>query len=734
MSQFNPEQQKAVQADPGPLAVVAGPGSGKTKVIIGRAAELITSRGVPGYNVLLVTFTNMAANEMKRRLVKEVGAKAEGVACGTMHGQILRNVLKAYPDCPPLQRRGLSGEWGILNPDDRSALLKRIHPQLCESTQDFMSEHNVSMEELGGVISLSKNWGFSHDRLRKGLKESHPKFKLYSCALELWSLYDAELRSNRMIDFDDILIIGAEAVTECDWIRKSLATRFQHIFVDEFQDTNAIQFKFLKAIAQDHGNLYVVGDPKQSVYLFRGSMPGIFDQFFEAFPAAEVVNLNRNYRSAPHIVELANKLTGTMPDRIAHDRDLIAMREDAGADDPANALSAFYTQYSSDYEEANAVLEKVLEMKDKGYGLGDMAILYRKNAAKRALEQVFMANNVPVVVANDKALFDRKDVRDLLAFLRAAWQSWDKLAYRRVIKNFPVGVTEATFESALSDAGGDVFQAVDALVSRSGQHGEKFKSVVDQLTLLRKHAYNEDGDSVKSVIDHLVEHFITADYRDNEDRLQQAVERLDVVGNEVARLISGKMDARDILERFALMETAHSSKSDEAVQLMTIHGSKGLEFPITFCVGVDDESMPGSNVDREENLNEERRILFVAITRAKDHLFLSSGRRRRQGSQVISCDPCRFLFDVNLVRAEARNETSMTENAAFSKLPPIKIQNPDAAPRRRPGRGKIDPDALASFERDPQAQKMMKRFNATVLMCMPRKAAHSTTTEGKSAK
>jgi DNA helicase-2/ATP-dependent DNA helicase PcrA len=723
MSQFNPEQQRAVEAGFGPLAVVAGPGSGKTKVIVGRAGRLIESEGVPGYNVLLVTFTNQAAREMKSRLLKEIGSKAEGVSCGTMHGQILRHVLKGFPDCPPMQRRGLSGQWGILNPDDRSALLKRIHPQLSEAAQAFMSDSSVSVEALGGVISLSKNWGYSKEKLRRGLKDSHPKFKLYSCALELWDHYDRELASNQMIDFDDILIIGAEAVTECDWIRKSLANRFQHIFVDEFQDTNAIQFRFLKAVALEHGNLYVVGDPKQSIYLFRGSMPSIFDQFFGAFPAGAVVNLNRNYRSAPHIVELANKLIGTMPDRIAEDRDLLAERGDL-ITDATNAFAPFYTQYSSDYEEANAVLERVLEMKSAGYGLGDMAVLYRKNASKRALEQVFMANNVPVVVANDKALFERKDVRDLLAFLRAAWQPWDKLAYRRLVKNFSVGVTEKTFEAVLASAGGDVFKAIDELAARPGDHGERFRSLVDQLALLRKHAYKESGEEVRAVLDHLVEHYITAEYRDNDDRLQQSEERLGVIADEAARLISGKMDSRDILERFSLMETAHSSKSDDAVQLMTIHGSKGLEFPVTFCVGVDDEAMPGGNVDREEDLNEERRILFVAVTRAKDHLFLSSAYRRRQGSQVINCDPCRFLFDVDLVRAESRTATALTDNPAFSKLPPIKIQNPDAAPKKRPGRGEIDPDALEALHRDPGAQKLIKRFNATVLMCMPKSPAN----------
>jgi len=719
VTQFNPEQKQAVEAPFGPLAVVAGPGSGKTKVIIGRAARLIGSEGVPGYSILLVTFTNMAAKEMKKRLVDEVGANAEGVACGTMHSQILKHVLKEFPDCPPMQRRGLTGEWAILNQDDRSALLKRIQPQLPEDVQSFMDENSVSVEELGGVVSLSKNWGYGREQFERGLKPNHPKFQLYSCALKLWELYERELKSHRVVDFDDILTIGAEAVTECDWIRKSLANRFQHIFVDEFQDTNAIQFRFLKALAAEHGNLYVVGDPKQSIYLFRGSMPSIFDQFFTAFPASTIVNLNKNYRSLPHIVGLANRLTGTMPDRIAHDKDLEAMRED-----PLEAKfkdEDYYSQHANDYEEANAIVEKVLEYRKDGYGFGDIAILYRKNASKRAIEQVFMANNIPVVVANDKAMLERKDVRDLLAFLRAAWQPWDKLAYRRLVKNFSLGVTESTFEAALVDAGGEVINAVDKLVAKGGVHAEKLRSLIDQLTLLRKHAYESKGDDVKAVVDHLIEHYITAEYRDDDDRLAQSEERLNVVAAEVSRMISGDMDSRDILERFALMETAHRSKSDDAVQLMTIHGSKGLEFPIVFCVGVDDEAMPGGNVDREEDLNEERRILFVAMTRAKDFLHLSSARRRRQGSQIISTDPCRFLFDVNLVTSDSRLDSSLTDNPAFSRLPPIKIQNPDAAPKQRPGKGKIDPDALEAMQRDPNFNKMVRRFNATVMMCMPNK-------------
>ena len=517
-------------------------------------------------------------------------------------------------------------------------------------------------------------------------------------------------------------------MTECDWIRKSLAKRFQHIFVDEFQDTNAIQFRFLKALAAEHGNFYVVGDPKQSIYLFRGSMPSIFDQFLGAFPASTIVNLNKNYRSRRHIVDMANRLTGTMPDRIEHDKDLQAMREDPL--DLKFKDEDYYCQHSNDYEEANSIVEKILQYREDGYGFGDMAILYRKNASKRAIEQVFMANNIPVVVANDKAMLERKDVRDLLAFLRAAWQPWDKLAYRRLVKNYSLGVTESTFEAALADAGGEVVEAIDKLVAKGGAHAGKLRSLVDQLAKLRKHAYESKGDDVKAVVDHLCEHYITAEYRNDDDRLSQSQERLGVVASEVARMISGDMDSRDILERFALMETAHRSKSDEAVQLMTIHGSKGLEFPIVFCVGVDDDAMPGNNVDREENLNEERRILFVAMTRAKDFLHLSSARRRRQGSQIINTDPCRFLFDLNLVTSVSHLDSSLTDNPAFSKLPPIKIQNPDAAPKQRPGKGKIDPEALEAMQRDPNFNKMVRRFNATVMMCMPKKGTQPPTRRG----
>jgi DNA helicase-2/ATP-dependent DNA helicase PcrA len=725
MDQFNAEQAEAVAAPFGPLAVVAGPGSGKTKVITGRASRLLMEENVQGYNVLLVTFTNSAASEMKRRLLDSVGPKAEGVACGTMHSQILKHVLKEFPDCPPLQRRALGDHWGILNQDDRSALLKRAQGSLSEQTLSFMKENSVSVDELGQIISLSKNWGIGREHLEARLKPSHPKFDLYTCALDLWLIYDRELTTNHVIDFDDILIIGAEAVTECDWIRRSLANRFQHIFVDEFQDTNAIQFKFLKAVAQEHGNLYVVGDPKQSVYLFRGSMPSIFNQFLEAFPTSKVVNLNKNYRSSPRIVGIANKLTQSMPDRLKQDQDLVAMVESDGAAD-----RSFYTQFASDIEEANGIVDLMLEHKDSGYGWGDMAILYRKNASKDVLERALLANNIPVVVANDKSLLQRKDSRNLIAFMRAAWQPWDKLAYRRLIKNFSVGVSEAGFEKAVQGAGGIVIDALDALMTRKTQNIDKLRSLCDQMALLRTHANARSGSDCEVVLNHFVRHYILPEYDGKEDAEAAAVERLEVIISEISRLVAGDMDCRDIMDRFALMETANSSKSDKAVKLMTIHGSKGLEFPVTFCVGVDDEAMPGNNADRDEDLNEERRILFVAMTRAKDHLHLSSARRRRQHNQVIKCDPSRFLFDIGLVTAEAKADTSLTDNPAFSKLPAIKIQNPDAAPKTRPGRGEIDPQALAAMQKDPNFNRVVKRFNATVMMCMPKGASQTPTRRG----
>jgi DNA helicase-2/ATP-dependent DNA helicase PcrA len=720
MDQFNPEQAEAVSADLGPLAVVAGPGSGKTKVITGRASRLLTEEGVQGYNVLLVTFTNVAAKEMKRRLVDSVGAKAEGVACGTMHSQILKHVLKAFPDCAPMKRRSLGEQWSILNQDDRSALLKRLQPRMSDTNVAFMRENSVSMDELGGVISLSKNWGIGRKNLESRLKTSHPKYDLYRCALEAWEHYDRELMSNQVVDFDDILIIGAEAVTECENIRRSLANRFQHIFVDEFQDTNAIQFKFLKAVAQEHGNLYVVGDPKQSIYLFRGSMPSIFNLFLDAFPKARVVNLNKNYRSTPSIVGLANRLTKTMPDRLAQDQDLVAM-----VDGDDSLRDDMYVQYSSDLEEANGIVEKMLQHREQGFKWGDMAILYRKNASKDSLERVLLANNIPAVVASDKALLDRKDSRNLIAFMRAAWQSWDKLAYRRLIKNFSLGVTEASFEKALSEAGGIVTDALEALKTKRTQNIDRLKILCDQMALLQNHANARSGEDCAGVLNHFVEHFILPAYEGKEDAEAAAADRVAVIISEISRLVSGDMDCRDILDRFALMETANSSKSDNAVKLMTIHGSKGLEFPITFCVGVDDEAMPGNNANREEDLNEERRILFVAMTRAKQHLYLSSARRRRQHGQVIRCDPSRFLFDLELVIAEARSETALTDNPAFSKLPAIRIQNPDAAPKTRPGRGEIDAKALASVQKDPGFNRLVKRFSATVLMCMPKGSQNS---------
>ncbi len=712
MGQFNEEQAKAIEAPFGPLAVIAGPGSGKTRVTTARAARLIVEQGVPAYNILLVTFTNIAAGEMKKRLMAEAGDAASGVACGTMHSQILKYVLREFPECPPMKRRGLGDKWSVLNTDDRAVLLKQVEPKLSGKARAFMSENSASVDELASVISLSKNWGFSREQLTAKLKPSHPKFELYQCALELWRLYDAELRVNRVVDFDDILTIGAEAVTECDWIRDSLANRFQHIFVDEYQDTNAIQFRFLKAIAAKNRNLYVVGDPKQAIYGFRGSMPTIFTLFFDAFPEAAVVNLNKNYRSNAGIVGLTNKLIASMPDRLAEDHDLVSMTE-AASFDPG------YVQYSSDIDEADGVVEQMLKCRDNGHGWGDMAVLYRKNASRQAIEKALLANNIPYVVSNDKAMFERRDMRDLMAFLRAAWQPWDKLAFRRLVKNFSLGVTEQTFLKVVAEHNGVIADAIETLCQKRTKNIEALTTMRDQMSSLRRQATAAAGDSVSQIMDSFIDAHVMPKFEGKEDAGNAAKERLGMIRNEVRRLIDGEMDPRDILARFALMETNQSSKSDHAIKLMTVHGSKGLEFPVVFCVSADDETMPGGNVDREQDLNEERRILFVAITRAKDELYLSSAKRRRQHNMIVKCDPCRFLYDINMVKAECREGSSLTDNPAFSKLPPIKIQNPDAAPSKRPGRGKIDPETLEQVQRDPNFNKLMSRFNATVLMCMP---------------
>ncbi len=630
---LNPEQRLAVTTIEGPLLVLAGAGSGKTRVITVRIAWML-SRGIAPGNVLAMTFTNKAAREMRERVGKLVGAeRAELLTVGTFHAFCARLLRERHAEA------GLPAGFTICDASDQQAALRGALREL------RVPETSIAPAALHARISLLKNRGVTSEAFLAQAKDDQDEL-----VGRAWARYDEHLARSRTVDFDDLLVRVVRLLQGNAAARQALEERYRYVLVDEYQDTNGPQYEIVRAIAGGHRNLCVVGDDDQSIYGWRGADVAKILGFERDFQGAKTVRLETNYRSTPEILAAANRVIEHNPGRLGK-----TLRSALRPGDPIVTL-----RMEDEVAEADHVAREIADLvRTRQMRWSDFAVLFRTQTQPRPFEQQFRARAVPYVLTGGMSFFDRKEVRDVLSYLRLAANPLDEVSLLRVVNCPPRGVGKATIERTVAFAtahGISVCEAFGRAREIEGVPEASAYAVQSLLDRLAAFGAESPRGNLVAWTRRLVE---ALDYRSEvdrcypdpktrEDRWASVTEVFDMAENFVRR--SAKPSLGGFLE--ALTLSAEDNREDErkekrdAVSLMTIHAAKGLEFARVYVVGVEEGILPHVRSVAEDGVGEERRLMYVAITRAQQHLTISCTKTRSKYGTRVESTPSRFLYEV----------------------------------------------------------------------------------------
>lgn len=611
---LNESQYEAVVNTEGPVLVLAGAGSGKTRVVTYKIAYLVKEIGINPFNILAITFTNKAANEMKERAEELLERSINGMWIGTFHSICVRILRKHY-----------SSNFTIYDTQDSVNLIKRIIKDRNLDSDQFKPK------SIKNRISDFKNKGM-------GVKEfqefAGSDFYLKIVG-EIFFDYEAAMKEANALDFDDLLLKTVKIFEANPSVCEEYSSKFDYIFVDEYQDVNDIQYKFIKAISHVHNNLTVVGDENQSIYAFRGANLENILNFERDFKGAKVIYLNQNYRSTKSILDAANHLILNNPQK--YKRELLATKAD---DEKVKC----YNLMTGD-DEAYKVLEIIENLKDSGEKYSDIAILYRTNNQSRAFEDVFVRNSIPYEIIGGIRFYDRKEVKDVLAYLKLLNNPFDSVSFERIVNTPRRGVGPKTLGD-LNEyrlvTGKDYFETLSDIGTKSAkQFGEDFikiREVMNDVSL------SELVDIVLEKSEYLKELKVSKNPED-ESRVQNVYEFVSYVKEYENK--NPESELSEMLNEISLLSDIDQSKEEDKVVLMTVHSSKGLEFRNVFVVGLEEGLFPSRmSMEDEKDVEEERRLFYVALTRARDRLFLTSADSRMIYGQTIYSKNSRFLEEI----------------------------------------------------------------------------------------
>src|SRR3954449_2134621 len=629
---LNPQQREAVTHGEGPLLVLAGAGSGKTRVITYRIAWLISEMGVHPSKILAVTFTNKAANEMLERVDRLVPAGGYRPWIGTFHSTSLR-ILRRYAD-----RLGFTKSFAVYDTSDQLTLVKRCMRELNVNDEAFpprsvLSRISHAKNELMGPAEYEKtNLDFFGARVS-----------------EIYRKYQQRLKEFDAMDFDDLIGNYVQLLEQHDDVRQELHDRFQHLLIDEYQDTNRAQYVLVKLLAGKHGNVVAVGDEDQSIYRFRGADINNILNFERDFPGAKIVKLEQNYRSTGNILDAA---TGVVSNNVA--RKGKTLFTDSGSGEPVRVVTC-----SNEREEATFVIDKMTSMRGR-YKLSDYAILFRTNAQSRPFEEELLRGNIPYSVVGGVKFYERADIKDVLSFLRLAIRPHDTPSIERVI-NVPSRCIGDTTTKALNDQAAaqnvTLWTVVEGDLSflppRASKAVKEFRDIVHDLQ-------RASSNPLPELYDYLL---LRTGYRrmlqesrdvQDESRLQNIDEMMNSA-REYAEQNPGAT-LGDYLDSLTLMSDLDKYESQKGVTLMTLHAAKGLEFKVVFLTGMEEGILPHSqSKDDNDDLEEERRLCYVGMTRAREQLWCVHCLERRLHGQFREQSPSPFITEIpENVREEVR--------------------------------------------------------------------------------
>ena len=631
LSHLNPPQAEAVRTVEGPLLVLAGAGSGKTRVIAHRVAYLLAVRKVPARNILAVTFTNKAAAEMRERiakLTKAAGTASRGLTICTFHAfgvEVLRAEGKHV---------GLPHSFAIADSGDQLAIIKR-------SMRDArVDDRSFDARKVLALISRAKCTGITPEPKAEGLGDDYDLITAM-----VFPRYQQSLRAQGMVDFDDLILLPEKLFNENEGVRARYVERFRYILVDEYQDTSKSQFELVKALAGAKRNLCVVGDDDQSIYSWRGAEVDNILGFDRHFPGAKEVYLEQNYRSTANVLACANAV---IAQNVA--RKPKKLWCEAADGEPVRVVAC-----PEDDEEARFISGEIDRLIRGGRRPSEIAVLYRTSAQSRPIEESLQGHGISYAVSGGPEFFDRREVKDLLAYLKACVNPDDELALLRIINVPPRGIGEVTVERIVQHAGAHgtgLWAAMcdaEAIAELPAGAGRK---VAEFCSLIARHREKFAATSLEGLARALVEEIgLHDEIRRTTASLEAANKRiraLEQVLESIERHAkSGRGDLATYLRMLALDTRQEDAEPGEAVTLSTLHAAKGLEWPIVFLCGVEEEILPHKGMQGEaQNLDEERRLAYVGITRAREHLVLSWCRQRLFRNKLLPRTPSRFLQDL----------------------------------------------------------------------------------------
>lgn len=613
---LNKPQKKAVFHTEGPLLILAGAGSGKTRVLTHRIAYLIEEKGVNPWNILAITFTNKAAEEMRQRVDSLVGIGAESIWVSTFHSMCVR-ILRRYID-----RLGYDNRFTIYDTDDQKTLMKEVCRKTDIDTKRFKERMLLS------VISSAKNEMILPEEFELNAGGDFVQLKI----AKVYKEYEAQMRANNALDFDDLLVKTVQLLETQPDVRENYQERFRYIMVDEYQDTNTVQFRLVSLLAGKYRNLCVVGDDDQSIYKFRGANIRNILDFEKEFSDAKVIKLEQNYRSVGNVLEVANSVIRNNKGR----------KEKTLWTDNEKGEKIRLRQFDTAYDEAQFIAEDIKDETAQGANYSDHAVLYRTNAQSRLLEEKFVAMNIPYKIVGGINFYSRREIKDILSYLKTIDNGKDDLAVRRII-NVPkrgIGLTTINRiqESAAARGIGfyDALSAPDLIpgIGRSASKLDSFAALIE---------YFKGRSEESGVTDLLTEVIEKTGYTesleaDDPEELEARVQNIDELVSKAAVYEESCSDRGErptlsgFLEEVALVADIDSVAEDrDYVILMTLHSAKGLEFPHVYLAGMEDGLFPSYmsiSGDDPEELEEERRLCYVGVTRAEEKLTLTCARMR----------------------------------------------------------------------------------------------------------
>jgi len=657
---LNDAQREAVCAEQDPLLVLAGAGSGKTRVLVHRIAWLIEVAGLSPYSILAVTFTNKAAGEMRGRIEAMINAPASGMWVGTFHG-LAHRLLRSH-----WQEAGLPQGFQILDSQDQYRLVRRVLKSL------DLDEAKWPPRQLQWFINSCKDEG------RRPQHIEHRNDPYLKRQLEIYSAYEALCQRSGLVDFAELLLRSHELWLQQPALLDHYRQRFHHILVDEFQDTNTVQYAWLRMLAGDSGHITVVGDDDQSIYGWRGARVENIQRFQQDFRNARVIRLEQNYRSTGTILKAANAVIANNAERMGKQ-----LWTEGNDGDPVQLYTAYNEQ-----DEARFVVDRIEEYVDQGQRRSDIAILYRSNAQSRVFEERLMLSGIPYRVYGGLRFFERAEIKDALAYLRLASNRDDDASFERVVNHPPRGIGGRTMDAVRQHAkqtGTSLWRAATDVVNEQLVAARAANALLAFLQLVDTMAEGLGRLPLAEQVEHvmhpsgLVDHFTREKGETGQARIENLQELVNAAREYEPDPDSGMDPLAEFLSHAALEPGEGQADAwEDCVQLMTLHSAKGLEFQRVFLCGMEEGLFPHQrSVEEPGRLEEERRLCYVGITRARQQVVLSCAERRRLFGTETYCLPSRFIDEIpGELLDEVRPRPGISQPRAPAYTAPGKVSEP----------------------------------------------------------